>query len=111
MFTGSPTFSNPNVVTEAVCGMMLTPNSGPRTSFTVGNLAAGATVSISYAVTAHAALPAGVTQLSNSARADDDGTNGPDPDPANNTATEPTLVAATSDLSVTKSDGGVTATT
>ena len=37
MFTGSPGFIEPNPVTEAVCGIMLTPNISSRTSFTVND--------------------------------------------------------------------------
>jgi uncharacterized repeat protein (TIGR01451 family) len=75
----------------------------------LGDLAPGATGSVRFAVTVADSLPAGVEVVTNTVTVADDGTNGPDPTPADNTATETTLVAATSDLSVTKTDGGVTA--
>jgi uncharacterized repeat protein (TIGR01451 family) len=80
------------------------------TSYTVGNLAAGAAIAIQYAVNVANPLPAGVTEISNTATAADDGTNGLDPTLANNTANDTTPVTATPDITISKSDGGVTAT-
>ena len=50
-------------------------------------------------------LPAGVTSITNSATVTDDGANGADPTPANNTDTDIDSLATTPDLVVTKTDG------
>ena len=54
-------------------------------------------------------LPAGVTSITNSATVTDDGGNGADPTPANNTDTDIDSLATTPDLVVTKTDGVTTA--
>jgi uncharacterized repeat protein (TIGR01451 family) len=51
-------------------------------------------------------VSAGVTQISNTATIADDGTNGTDPTPGNNTGSDTTPLAGAQDLSITKSDGG-----
>ncbi|MBI2213057.1 MAG: hypothetical protein HYU52_05360 [Acidobacteria bacterium] len=51
-------------------------------------------------------LPGGVTQIANSVTIADDGTNGTDPTPGNNTGSDTTPVTGAPDMSVTKSDGG-----
>jgi len=51
-----------------------------------------------------------VTSTTNSASIADDGTNGADPTPANNSSTDATPLEAAPDLAVTKDDGGVTTT-
>jgi len=51
-----------------------------------------------------------VTQLTNTALVADDGQNGTDPTPADNTATATTPVTGTPDLRLSKSDGGGVAT-
>jgi hypothetical protein len=56
----------------------------------VGNLDAGDAGQISFAVLVDDPLPAGVNELLNTALIADDGTNGPDPDPSNNTTVENT---------------------
>ena len=66
---------------------------GAGTSFTIGSLAAGDFVDILYAVQVDDPLPAGIGQISNTASATDDGTNGFDPTPANNSSTDTTPVA------------------
>ncbi|MEZ5145347.1 MAG: SdrD B-like domain-containing protein [Acidimicrobiales bacterium] len=83
---------------------------GTTCTLTVGSLAAGASGSRTFAVTAVSPLPAGVTQLSNTVSVADDGTNGPDPTPGNNTGSDTTPVDAAPDLSVAKSDGGASTT-
>lgn len=65
-----------------------------------GNLTA------TFAVTVVNPLDAGVTQISNTASIADDGNNGTDPTPGNNSANDTTPVTAAPDLSITKSDGG-----
>jgi uncharacterized repeat protein (TIGR01451 family) len=55
-------------------------------------------------------LPVGVTEVANTVTVADDGTNGADPTPANNTASDTTPVDAAPDLAVTKDDGGVSTT-
>ena len=86
-------------------------NAGSSCTLTVGALAGGgASSTASYAVTVVDPIPVGVTQVSNTASVADDGTNGPDPTPANNTSSDTTPVVAAPDMSITKSDGGVTTT-
>lgn len=66
----------------------------------------GASASASFAVTVDPTLPAGVTEIENTVTVRDDGTNGPDPDLSNNTATERTpLTGAMPDLGVEKTLG------
>ncbi len=77
-------------------------------SFTIGNLAAGASTTVLYAVTVDSALPVGVEQLTNGALVADDGLNGPDLTPGNNFGTDTTPVDAAPDLSITKDDGSAT---
>ena len=62
----------------------------PRARFTLGGLAAGAGGTVTFAVTVAAPLPAGVHQIDNTVTIADDGTNGSDPTPANNTGTDTT---------------------
>lgn len=80
---------------------------GNQCTLAVGSIAAGATVSRTFAVRVASALPAGSAQLVNNAsvtHAD------PDPNPANNLATDTTpLSGLAPDLSLSKSDGGVSA--
>jgi uncharacterized repeat protein (TIGR01451 family) len=65
-------------------------SAGSICSYTVGNLDAGDAGQISFAVLVDDPLPAGVNELLNTALIADDGTNGPDPDPSNNTTVENT---------------------
>ena len=76
----------------------------------VGSLGAGASASRTFAVTVDDPLPGGVTQIDNTATVADDGTNGPDPTPGDNTDSDDTPVAASVDLAITKDDGGATTT-
>jgi uncharacterized repeat protein (TIGR01451 family) len=55
-------------------------------------------------------VAAGVAQISNTASVADDGSNGADPTPANNSASDTTPVDAAPDLTITKTDGGVSTT-
>jgi uncharacterized repeat protein (TIGR01451 family) len=84
-------------------------NAGSTCTLAIGALnGGGASGSATFAVTVTNPVPAGVTQISNTASAADDGSNGPDPTPANNSGSDTTPVDAAPDLSVTKSDGGAT---
>jgi uncharacterized repeat protein (TIGR01451 family) len=86
-------------------------NAGSTCTLTIGALnGAGASGSATFAVTVDNPVPAGVSQVNNTASVADDGGNGPDPTPANNTASDTTPVTATPDLTLTKSDGGATVT-
>ena len=58
-----------------------------------------------FAVTSTPAVPALVTLLENTAIVTDDGTNGIEPTPENNTDTETTPLIAAPDLMITKDDG------
>jgi uncharacterized repeat protein (TIGR01451 family) len=69
------------------------------TSYTIGDLPAGTTQTFVYAVNVDVPFPAGVTEISNTATVADDGTNGADPNPNNNTSTDttPIVVGSISD--------------
>jgi uncharacterized repeat protein (TIGR01451 family) len=77
---------------------------GTVCTYDVGTLPAGlAPVSYNFAVHV-VASPVGTT-IVNTASITDDGTNGPDKNPANNTATDTDTLGASVDLSITKTDG------
>jgi uncharacterized repeat protein (TIGR01451 family) len=80
---------------------------GTLCSFTVGDLAAGDAGSVDFGARVVDPLPAGVEQLSNSASIADDGANGADLDPVDNTDGDTTPVEAAPDLALAKSDGDV----
>ena len=80
---------------------------GSACTFPVGNLAAGGSASVTFAVTVDAALPAGVTELVNTASIDDDHVNGVDPTPGDNSSTAPTTLTAAPDLSIVKTGPAV----
>ncbi len=83
-------------------------NAGSTCSLAIGSLnGGGANGSASFAVNVVNPLPAGVSQVSNSAQIGDDGANGADPTPANNSASDSTPVNAQPDLTLSK-DAGVT---
>jgi large repetitive protein len=87
-----------------------TNNAGSTCTRSVGALAAGDSGSATFAVTVIDPVPAGVSQISNTASIGDGGVNGADTTPANNSDTDTTPLTAAPDLQLTKSDGGVTAT-
>jgi uncharacterized repeat protein (TIGR01451 family) len=93
----------------STAGWSCTPNNnaGSTCTLTLGNVAGGGNGSATFAVTAVNPVAAGVAQLSNTASVADDGTHGADPTPGNNTASDTTPVNAAPDLTLTKSDGGV----
>jgi uncharacterized repeat protein (TIGR01451 family) len=75
-------------------------------TFAVGAVAAGGSGSVTFAVTVSNPVAAGVNQISNTATIADDGANGADLNPANNSASDTTPVTAAPDLRLSKSDGG-----
>ncbi len=91
-------------------GWVCVPNTAPGAvcSLAVGDLAAGDGGNATFAVRVDASLPPGVEQISNTARVADDGSNGDDPTPDNNTASDNTPLDAVPDLAISKDDGGAT---
>jgi uncharacterized repeat protein (TIGR01451 family) len=86
-------------------------NPGSLCTFAVGAVAGGgAGGAVTFAVTVVSPVPAGVDEISNTATIADDGANGADPTPANNSSTDTTPVDAAPDLTIAKDDGGATAT-
>jgi uncharacterized repeat protein (TIGR01451 family) len=76
----------------------------------LGAIAGGGNALSTFAVTVATPLPGGTTAISNTATVADDGASGPDPTPANNTASDSTPInpaGLTVDLAITKTDGGV----
>ena len=71
----------------------------------MGNLPSGGSGQTQFIVQVAPVLPAGVAGVTNTVTIGDDGLNGPDANPANNTATRFTPVNAAPDLVVTKNDG------
>jgi uncharacterized repeat protein (TIGR01451 family) len=63
---------------------------------------------VTFGVTELTPLPAGVTTLTNTAVIGDDGANGVDPTPNDNTSTDTTPVTAKPDMVIDKSDNGLT---
>jgi uncharacterized repeat protein (TIGR01451 family) len=97
----------------STAGWSCTPNNNPGSTCTlaIGTVNGDtSSVSVTYAVTVANPVPAGVSQISNTATIADDGTNGTDPTPANNSGSDTTPVTATPDLSVTKTDDNITGT-
>jgi len=65
---------------------------GTTCNYTVGSLAAGASGSLTFAVTVALPIPDGVTQISNTVSIADNGINGADPNPGNNSGSDTTTV-------------------
>ncbi|MCP4988116.1 MAG: DUF11 domain-containing protein, partial [Colwellia sp.] len=90
-------------------------SAGSVCTLNLGSLAAGAAPrTATFAVRVDSPLAAGVTEIVNDAFIDDDGSGGPDLNPADNRATEATPIdggvgGTGPDLVVTKSDGGIVA--
>jgi uncharacterized repeat protein (TIGR01451 family) len=81
---------------------------GTTCTLNIGTVAGGgANGSVAFAITVDNPLPAGITQVSNSAVVGDDGKNGSDSTPANNSASDSTPVDTTPDLQLAKSEGGI----
>lgn len=81
-------------------------NAGSTCTFTVGAVAGGGGGNVTFAVNVASTVPAGVTEVANTATIADDGSHGPDPAPGNNTGSDTTPVTAAPDLTITKNDGG-----
>ena len=69
----------------------------------------GATDTATFEVVVDAAVPSGLVAIDNCATVSDDGSNGADPVPGNDTGCDSTPVTAAPDLEVTKSDGDASA--
>ena len=78
---------------------------GGVVTWNIGSLAAGATLTRLVTVRVDSTVPAGLTSITNAATANDDGTNGTDPNPADNTGTDTDTLLAAPDLKITKTDG------
>ena len=78
---------------------------GGVVTWSIGSVPVGPTVTRTVTVQVNDPLPAGVTSITNTATVTDDGANGADPTPANNTDTDIDSLATTPDLVVTKTDG------
>src|SRR5262245_48332752 len=75
----------------------------------LGTIAAGASITITGTLRVNNPQPAGVTSITNTVTVADDGANGPDPTPNNNTAADTDVLIAAPDLVITKDDGVDTA--
>jgi LPXTG-site transpeptidase (sortase) family protein len=83
---------------------------GTACTLAVGTVAGGGAGSLArFGLTVDNPLPAGVTQVDNTAGVADDGANGADPTPGDNTSTDSTPLSATPDMNIVKDDGGATA--
>lgn len=83
-------------------------NAGSTCTLAIGAVAAGAAAAnVSFAVTIVDPVPAGTSQIANTARVDDDGSNGPDPTPNDNEDSETTPLLGTPGLHLTKTDGDI----
>ncbi|NOK63062.1 MAG: hypothetical protein GFH27_549279n507 [Chloroflexi bacterium AL-W] len=94
-------------------GWACTPNTTPGSicSYTVGSLSAGNSDSITFVTTIDNPLPTGVDMVTNTAVITDDGSNGDDPNPDDNTGIFPPPIDAAPDLRLVKDDDGITTTT
>ncbi len=93
----------------STAGWSCTPdnNAGSTCTLAIGALAAGSgNQTATFAVTVDSLVASGVTQISNTASIADDGNNGTDPTPGDNSGSDTTPVTATPDLNISKSDGG-----
>ncbi len=81
-------------------------NAGSTCTLEVGYVAPGQGGSRDFAVDVDPTLPAGTNVISNTAQIGDNGANGPDPNPGDNTAGSSTPVDAAPDLTLTK-DGSL----
>jgi uncharacterized repeat protein (TIGR01451 family) len=95
----------PAGTTYAGTGWTAVPGQPNRYARNIGNLAAGASGTVDITVQMTSPVPSGVDFVTNTAQIADDGANGPDLTPADNTGTDTTPVNAAPDLVVTKDDG------
>lgn len=117
------TITYSNIGTQDATGVVLTEilngwvgvgggwnSAGPNTyTKNIGAVPAGGSGAVYLMVIVSDHIPAGVTTVTNQVTIADDGSNGPDGDMSNNTATDVDLLNAAPDLTAGKSDGGVTA--
>jgi uncharacterized repeat protein (TIGR01451 family) len=75
---------------------------GATCTLSAGTLSPGASGSKTFAVRVNPSVPSELTQISNSATIADDGQNGPDLTPGNNTGSDTTQVDASVQLTLTK---------
>jgi len=92
----------------STAGWSCTPdgNAGSTCTLAVGSVAVGTNGSATFAVTLDNPLPAGIAQIANAASIAGDGSQGADPTPGNNAASDTTPVSGAPDLSISVSDGG-----
>lgn len=83
-------------------------SAGSVCSLALGTVSAGDAGTASFAVRVDDPVPAGVDQIDNFASIADDGSNGADPTPANNSDGDSTPLTAAPDLTLVKDDGGAT---
>ena len=88
----------------STAGWTCLPNNtaGSSCTFSLGTVTAGTSDSISFAVSVNNPLVAGVTEITNAASIADDGNNGPDPTPGNNSDSDTTPVDNRRDLAIVK---------
>ncbi|MFP3853679.1 MAG: isopeptide-forming domain-containing fimbrial protein [Anaerolineales bacterium] len=98
----STSFNNANSTSGWNCTGTV---AGSTCTFTVGTLAPDTPATVDFAVQVVSPAPAGLEQIYNSASISDDGNNGPEPTPANNSDSDVTPVGAVPDLAITKDDG------
>jgi uncharacterized repeat protein (TIGR01451 family) len=82
-------------------------NPGSVCSIGIGTLEPGDLVSLAFVVRVNATLDAGVRSIDNAASVTDDGNNGADANPDNNSDGDSAPVGSSINLAISKSDGGV----
>lgn len=95
---------------DSTPGWLCTPTTaaGSTCSISVGSLAAGTSGVVRFGVLVDNAVPAGLVEIVNQAQVSDDGRNGADPTPQNNSASDTTPLLAAPDLAIGKDDSGIT---
>lgn len=95
---------------DSTPGWLCTPTAaaGSTCSLSIGNLVAGASGAVRFGVLVDNAVPAGLVELVNQAQVSDDGRNGADPTPQNNSDSDNTPLLAAPDLAIGKDDSGIT---
>ncbi|MCB2179598.1 DUF11 domain-containing protein [bacterium] len=92
---------------DSTAGWVCAPDgsAGNTCTYTIGDLAAGASGTVNFAVTIDDPVPTGVTNVINSASIADDGTHGEDPTAADNSDSDDDTINAAPDIAITKDDG------
>ncbi|NOK63063.1 MAG: hypothetical protein GFH27_549279n506 [Chloroflexi bacterium AL-W] len=83
-------------------------SAGSTCTLNIGTVAAGTGGSATFTVVVDQPLPAGVDPITNTAEITDDGANGPDPTPDDNSSTDDTPIDAVPDLIIAKDADGIT---